>query len=75
MLVVRVKFTPEVSFLAALGGLQSLVSGSIAGVISKSLTYPFDLFKKRLQVGGFEEARSHFGQVQYFTPHYLKLPI
>ncbi|KAM9434137.1 mitochondrial thiamine pyrophosphate carrier [Clarias gariepinus] len=48
------------------GGLQSLVSGSVAGVISKTLTYPFDLFKKRLQVGGFEKARSHFGQVRTY---------
>ncbi|KAF4080816.1 hypothetical protein AMELA_G00175540 [Ameiurus melas] len=48
------------------GGLQSLLSGSIAGVISKTLTYPFDLFKKRLQVGGFEEARAHFGQVRSY---------
>ncbi|MCI4395227.1 hypothetical protein PGIGA_G00178020 [Pangasianodon gigas] len=48
------------------GGLQSLVSGSVAGVISKTLTYPFDLFKKRLQVGGFEKARAHFGQVRTY---------
>ncbi|KAI5087502.1 mitochondrial thiamine pyrophosphate carrier, partial [Silurus meridionalis] len=46
------------------GGLQTLVSGSVAGVISKTLTYPFDLFKKRLQVSGFEEARQHFGEVR-----------
>ncbi|TSX99880.1 MIF4G domain-containing protein B [Bagarius yarrelli] len=48
------------------GGLQSLVSGSVAGVISKTFTYPFDLFKKRLQVGGFEQARMHFGQVRTY---------
>ncbi|KAG9279209.1 mitochondrial thiamine pyrophosphate carrier [Astyanax mexicanus] len=48
------------------GGLQSLLSGSAAGVISKTLTYPFDLFKKRLQVGGFEQARMHFGQVRTY---------
>ncbi|KAM3864252.1 mitochondrial thiamine pyrophosphate carrier [Diretmus argenteus] len=48
------------------GNLRSLVCGSGAGVISKTLTYPFDLFKKRLQVGGFDEARLHFGQVRSY---------
>ncbi|KAA8585022.1 mitochondrial thiamine pyrophosphate carrier [Etheostoma spectabile] len=48
------------------GDLRSLVSGSGAGIISKTMTYPFDLFKKRLQVGGFEAARVHFGQVRNY---------
>ncbi|XP_038012810.1 mitochondrial thiamine pyrophosphate carrier isoform X3 [Motacilla alba alba] len=42
--------------------VRNLVCGSCAGVVSKSLTYPLDLVKKRLQVGGFEHARAAFGQ-------------
>ncbi|XP_020921710.1 mitochondrial thiamine pyrophosphate carrier isoform X2 [Sus scrofa] len=45
------------------GNFKNLLCGSGAGVISKTLTYPLDLFKKRLQVGGFEQARASFGQV------------
>lgn len=47
--------------------LKNLICGSGAGVISKTLTYPLDLFKKRLQVRGFEHARTNFGQVRRYT--------
>ncbi|XP_069808736.1 mitochondrial thiamine pyrophosphate carrier [Dendropsophus ebraccatus] len=46
--------------------LKSLLCGSGAGVLSKTLTYPLDLFKKRLQVGGFEQARAAFGEVRTY---------
>ncbi|XP_029456402.1 mitochondrial thiamine pyrophosphate carrier isoform X2 [Rhinatrema bivittatum] len=49
------------------GNVKNLVCGSCAGVISKTMTYPFDLFKKRLQVGGFERARMAFGQVRTYN--------
>ncbi|KFQ68819.1 Mitochondrial thiamine pyrophosphate carrier, partial [Phaethon lepturus] len=48
------------------GNVKNLVCGSCAGIISKTLTYPFDLFKKRLQVRGFEHARAAFGQVRMY---------
>ncbi|XP_078081387.1 mitochondrial thiamine pyrophosphate carrier [Mustelus asterias] len=46
--------------------IENLVCGSSAGVISKTLTYPLDLLKKRLQVEGFEQARAAFGQVRSY---------
>lgn len=39
----------------------SLFSGSLAGLVSKTAIYPFDLAKKRMQVQGFEAGRVHFG--------------
>uniref|UniRef100_A0A8D0EE98 Mitochondrial thiamine pyrophosphate carrier n=1 Tax=Salvator merianae TaxID=96440 RepID=A0A8D0EE98_SALMN len=49
------------------GNVKNFVCGSCAGVLSKTVTYPFDLFKKRMQVVGFEQARTAFGQVQTYT--------
>ncbi|XP_032900282.1 mitochondrial thiamine pyrophosphate carrier [Amblyraja radiata] len=48
------------------GNVHNLVCGSCAGIISKTLTYPLDLLKKRMQVDGFQKARISFGQVQTY---------
>lgn len=44
---------------------SSLFAGSLAGLCAKTVIYPFDLVKKRLQIQGFGHAREHFGE--HFT--------
>lgn len=44
---------------------SSLFAGSLAGLCAKTVIYPFDLVKKRLQIQGFGHARAQFGE--HFT--------
>lgn len=41
---------------------NSMVSGSAAGLIAKTIVYPLDLAKKRLQIQGFQHGRAGFGK-------------
>ncbi|KAB0796854.1 hypothetical protein PPYR_10915 [Photinus pyralis] len=41
----------------------NLVAGSLAGLVAKTLIYPFDLVKKRMQIQGVHEHRKEFGAV------------
>ncbi|CAL4062177.1 unnamed protein product [Meganyctiphanes norvegica] len=51
-------FCGEDGFLTA-----SAISGTAAGAFAKACTYPLDTLKKRIQMRGFEDARSQFGRV------------
>ncbi|KRZ17084.1 Mitochondrial thiamine pyrophosphate carrier [Trichinella zimbabwensis] len=46
---------------------KAIVCGGTAGVAAKSLLYPLDVLKKRLQVVGFEQARTSFGRTFHYS--------
>ncbi|KAL6441111.1 hypothetical protein ACFW04_003443 [Cataglyphis niger] len=41
---------------------NSMLSGSAAGFMAKTIVYPFDLARKRLQIQGFQHGRKGFGK-------------
>jgi len=49
-----------------LSQVATALLGGVSGVATKTVTFPLDTIKKRLQVQGFAQARSQLG----VTPHY-----
>jgi len=46
--------------------LRSLSCGAVAGAFSKTMVYPLDLIKKRLQMQGFTQKHSYTGMLDCF---------
>lgn len=63
----RIKFFQRCTRLEVVEStlLANLLAGGIAGVVSKTAIYPFDVVKKRLQIQGFQQHRRSFGKQLY----------
>lgn len=43
--------------------VSNLFAGFFAGTCAKTVVYPFDVMRKRLQIQGFNDVRKNFGKV------------
>lgn len=57
-----ISFAPMTNSSTSISIPESLSCGGLAGMASKSLLYPLDVAKKRLQVSGWEAGRVGLGQ-------------
>ena len=60
------KTDDDIKNKGSLGGI-SLSCGALAGLCAKTLVFPFDTIKKRLQVQGFEQGRKGMGRTEHYS--------